>query len=398
MAVNDRIKSLDSIRGLAALTVVVHHCLLVFPAFYALQSGSGVEPGAGHRLLAFSPLHLGWAGTEAVILFFVLSGFVLALPFVSGREVVTSRFIAKRVCRIYLPYIVAVGASTAILLLFTFEETSGASQWFKDMWAVRPDWTGMLDIVAMGGRQTHNVDTAAWSLVHEMRASLIFPFLAYLIARLDWKVCLLGGFSLSIAGYAVSSPGGFESLWGTAFYLGFFVLGAVLALHRGAVSEWGRRLSERRGRALLVLSLAGGLYLWRWLVPIPAAANGFVVAWMVAGGSALLFAVVLGSGRLTAVLSVRPLQWLGRVSYSLYLTHTIVLLALVHSLDGALPLVVIAGIAPLVALPVAAAFYKAVESPSMALAAKVGSAPTPRKAARRADSFATRPRVEAAAP
>jgi peptidoglycan/LPS O-acetylase OafA/YrhL len=396
--VNDRIKSLDSLRGLAALTVVFHHCLLVFPAFYALQSGTGGEPGLGHRVLAHSPLHLGWAGTEAVIMFFVLSGFVLALPFVDGREVVTSRFIAKRVCRIYLPYIVAVGASTAVLFLFTFDRTAGASQWFNEMWAFRPDWGALLDTIAMGGRQTHNVDTAAWSLVHEMRASLLFPFLAYAIRRINWKLSLVGGFALSLTGYVVCSPGGFESLWGTAFYLGFFVVGAVLALHRAAVGEWGRTLGARRGFAPVVLSAAGSLYLWRWLAPHPAATNGFVVAWAVAVGSALLFSVVLGSGRLTSALSARPLQWLGRVSYSLYLTHTIVLLALVHALDGILPLAAIAAAAPLVALPVAAAFYRTVESPSMAVAAKVGAAPRPTTRAIRPSRLPALLEAEAVAP
>jgi peptidoglycan/LPS O-acetylase OafA/YrhL len=398
VAVNERIKSLDSIRGLAALTVVVHHCLLVFPAFYALQSGEGGRPGIVHKVLAHSPLHLGWAGTEAVILFFVLSGFVLALPFLDGRSVVTSRFIAKRACRIYLPYVAAVGISTAVLFLFTFESTPGTSQWFRDMWSFRPDGLALVDTIAMGGRQTHNVDTAAWSLVHEMRASLLFPLIAYAVGKLDWRLTLLGAFALSVTGYVVSTPGGFESFWGTAFYLGFFVLGAVLARHRAQVTEWARRVTRRPRVAPAVLAGVGFLYLWRWLVPIPAARNGFVVAWVVAVASAVLFAFVLASTRAAAALAHRSLQWLGKVSYSLYLTHTIVLLALIHGFAGVLPLGLIAALTPLVALPVAAAFYRMVEAPSMRLAGHVGAAPAPSGRAVRSRRLVRRAEPEPIAP
>ena len=93
-----RLHELDSLRGLAALSVVACHCLKV---------RSGVGFGWLLWLLDHTPLGIVRASHEAVIFFFVLSGFVLALPFLSG-PVRYRAFLAKRVCRIYLPYYAAL--------------------------------------------------------------------------------------------------------------------------------------------------------------------------------------------------------------------------------------------------------------------------------------------------
>jgi hypothetical protein len=80
-----RLPSLDGLRGVAALIVVVHHTLLTVPSLsvaYFLDGPAAVR-GSKAWWLSWTPLHLIWAGGEAVIVFFVLSGFVLALPYVN---------------------------------------------------------------------------------------------------------------------------------------------------------------------------------------------------------------------------------------------------------------------------------------------------------------------------
>jgi peptidoglycan/LPS O-acetylase OafA/YrhL len=77
-----RVTSLDGLRGLAAVVVLVHHALLAAPVFAAAYYGGSVADRVGGMAWAFiyTPLHLIWAGTEAVYLFFVLSGVVLTFP------------------------------------------------------------------------------------------------------------------------------------------------------------------------------------------------------------------------------------------------------------------------------------------------------------------------------
>ena len=68
IAPSHRFRSLDAFRGLAALIVVVHHVMLSVP--------EGLRGPLG-----FMESPLGMGGRFAVMLFFVLSGFVLSLPY-----------------------------------------------------------------------------------------------------------------------------------------------------------------------------------------------------------------------------------------------------------------------------------------------------------------------------
>src|SRR5258708_1451464 len=80
----DRIGSLDALRGLAALTVVVQHVLSTYGTIHSWDIAAE-QHQIGPFLATRTPLGIFYAGDAAVILFFTLSGFVLALPFLSGR-------------------------------------------------------------------------------------------------------------------------------------------------------------------------------------------------------------------------------------------------------------------------------------------------------------------------
>ena len=112
-----RYGALDGLRGLAAAVVVIHHCFLVSPSLslaVARVDTGQVEPWVWWT--TFTPLHLLWAGTEAVYVFFILSGFVLTLPFVGVWQPTWRAYYAKRFVRIYLP----VWASLVIALLLAW--------------------------------------------------------------------------------------------------------------------------------------------------------------------------------------------------------------------------------------------------------------------------------------
>src|ERR1039458_10316795 len=86
-----RIRSLDGLRGLAALVVLVHHALLASDSKLAILYSSPSHAqmpveGSLNWLVFYTPLHLFWAGPEFVAVFFVLSGLVLALPVIGKRK------------------------------------------------------------------------------------------------------------------------------------------------------------------------------------------------------------------------------------------------------------------------------------------------------------------------
>ena len=111
-----RLSSLDGLRGIAALIVVAHHASLLVPAISAayLTPGGGPVAGSVAWWFTYTPLKLLTAGPEAVIVFFVLSGFVLTLPLLSGRPFDWMAYYPRRIVRIGLPTLCSLLFAAAI--------------------------------------------------------------------------------------------------------------------------------------------------------------------------------------------------------------------------------------------------------------------------------------------
>lgn len=370
----NRLVVLDCIRGIAALVVVVHHCLLTQPAFsnfffsnWCTEAGSPVE-----QLMFHTPMRIVWDGYEAVTLFYVLSGLVLALPWVEGRPPTYLSYAVKRICRIYLPYCAAVGIAAMLnSTLNSYSTVPGLSLWVNDMTWTHPVYLHvLLDHAFMIGHY-NSVNGVIHSLIWEMRVSLLFPLLIIPIAR--WRMwgalwvavaltLLIGAIQFVYGGDGPAldlvQPGSvsgkigrfaLELQW-TAYYGYFFVLGSVLANYLGVL---------RRLRRISWLLLAAGLLTIQGHWSHLHAAQEF----MVAIGSALIIMSALPHGPIHAVLSHRWLRWVGRISYSLYLVHVPLLLAAVILLHNIMPMAAILIAVPFASLLVGWGFHEWVAEP-----------------------------------
>jgi peptidoglycan/LPS O-acetylase OafA/YrhL len=163
---------LDSLRGLAALIVVLHHLRLLWQ--------SDAEPSSS-TCRAFLDLVAPF-GAEAVMMFFVLSGFVLSLPAVNGRPQTYPTFITRRIFRIYVPYLAAL--AFAVAGAFWLHGGSFGSEWFSGSWPEPVNWhlVGQ-HILFLGNYDTDQFNPPIWSLVYEMRISLFFPLLCGFVLR-----------------------------------------------------------------------------------------------------------------------------------------------------------------------------------------------------------------------
>ena len=94
-------------------------------------------------------------------------------------------------------------------------------------------------------------------------------------------------------------------------------------------------------------------------------------------GALLLIVLCLQSLAARRFLGRPALLWLGKISYSLYLSHQIVLIALVHLLYEKLPIGVILLIVLIVSLPIAELLNRTVELPSSALGKRMVKAGSP---------------------
>ncbi len=355
-----RFATLDSVRGLASLAVVLNHCLNMYPIFDQAGGGQSMpRPGTALELILWSPLSLAWNGRGAVAIFFVLSGFVLALPWFRGRPPPYRMFVLRRFCRIYLPY--AAAAALAMLLAALVPAAPPISAWFDPNWREPVTGAVLVDhILMLGAHNTFN--NAVWSLNHEMRISLLFPLLLLPL------LChgLAGGMIAALALYGTAGAITYFAGWtgapaeitATIRFSMFFVLGAMLA--RSAA-----RLHTAGPGHVAWIALAAGLFcLWYSVEPA-----------VMAIGSVLIIAAAILPGRIQKILVWPSLRVLGQVSYSLYLTHLLVLLSAVHLLNGLLPLTVIVAGAFLASFPTAYMFHRCIEAPADRLGRRWGTEP-----------------------
>ena len=363
-----RIASLDAVRGVAAVIVMIHHMLAALPEF-GTPSGQWVV-----ELLKTWPLRLIWGGEEAVVVFFVLSGFVLAQPFLMGVHPIWAHFACRRFLRLYPSYLAALSLAAIAAIALSSYHLEGMSDHFNGAWNHRISGTEVLR-GALFLSDSRPINTAFWSLVVEMHISLIFPFLFAITLRLGPVAAPVGAALLGVAVVAYSPlVASFGETWGmiillplkSAYFIFPFVLGILLAAYRARI---GALLSgpwrDVRG-ALCILGLG--------LLGLDGRLPYALGAMAVALGITLVLSVMLSSDWVEQAARVPALQWLGQVSYSLYLCHATVIHALFYGLHNRLPFGAIMALIPPVALAVAWLLWAVVERPSIAWSRRVGMA------------------------
>ena len=355
------VSAFDTVRGLAALSVVLSH---YFNAYNIPTHSAAVK-----QAWTYSPLHIVWDGFAAVSLFYVLSGLVLSMkhfretkrPDLSQYPL--PQYLASRVFRIWPPYLAIFILSYALRRWVGFYDGATiphANAWLFSTWGnVIP-----LGQLSVEGLLLHFGDyllvPQGWTLPIELTISFLVPLGIWLASRsTGWLIF----FTLLVVGPL-----------GGMYFIFHFAVGILLAKYYSEIRDW---LTPRRGWKAVALLAGLLLYTFRYTLPayfrweLPEYAP-----WIVTGlGSALLLTVVIGSESARTFLSLSWLRFLGRVSFSIYLVHFLVLIVLtprlfqiLHAPASAMLPAWWLGLVFTVAmtLALAALNYRFVEVPSMA--------------------------------
>ncbi len=352
-----RIEGLDALRGLAALVVFNSHAILCL----------GRRPPWLDRLLE-TPLNLFLLGGHAAVLFFfLLSGFVLFLPWTrdgAGRPYLP--YLVKRVCRIYLPYLAGVAVvACAYAVFFRPRPLPGISPYFSWSPMSSADFWHLLGqhILFLGSFHRERWNSSTWTLAEEMRISLVFPFLAALLVRIRWRSMLLAAILSSAAVSLGVRILHHRFPLETLHYAAIFGLGAILAAHRGALVQAWRRLGNTAQTLLALVSLLVAAYSPQGTARWPEEASD----WILALPLAVFLVSALAETWFTRALEHRHMQALGRISYSFYLLHVPCLYVAIELLWNHLPPAAVFALALLATLASASLFYRLVEVPAMQL-------------------------------
>lgn len=347
-----RIYSLDSLRGIAAFSVLLYHCYLVsFLVKSSINNALETLSFPARTILSLS-INLFTSGHSAVILFFVLSGFVLTISIVTRKQSYKT-FILKRIFRIYPILFISIIMSYLLHLLIGHNPIPNyvQPQWYQYYVAgpIQITISDLLGHVALTGiRPGHSfLNSPIWSLVHEMRISLIFPLLVLLLS-MDKKLAMfiVLGFFLSIAGEMVSNflimakyvqtvyivilETPLYSMLQTLYYLVFFLMGIALALKREKIHFLINRMPEAAKFISVIIAVI-------FLIYFDSVTTSFV-DYLRGIGAVMLIAFAYSWERFKTGLSMPLFAWLGKISYSLYIFHWLVIYTVFELWGNSLPL------------------------------------------------------------
>jgi len=319
---------LDSLRGLAAFAVVCGHLLLSFyPGLPGLTSAS--DPPTG--IVGLLRLNSLVMGRLPVMVFFVLSGFVLSYSFfINGRASSLTSAATRRYFRLAVPVL------TSLLFVFLLIKVHAMHQAEASALRDVPPKTAEHNEGWLTRYYVPNV-----SLKQTIRQALFETFFAYdedkSLNSALWTMSIeLQGSFLVYASLALF--GGLKQRWLIlgAIALMLFMRGEMFLECFMAGMALATLYAKRRGAALVPIWLAvpallAGIFFGAQtealhMRGIPSFFRGADV-W-VSFGAILIVASVVFSAVIKRILELQPIHFLGRISFSLYLIH----LPLIYSL------------------------------------------------------------------
>jgi peptidoglycan/LPS O-acetylase OafA/YrhL len=346
-----RLLFIDGLRGVAAIAVLLFHI--------ATSDFFHHSPGILNPLNRLF-LRSGYLGVE---IFFVISGFVIAYALRNARidRRFTFTFLIRRSLRLDPPYWATIAATILVGALLTrfFHATT---------YGLPSGSTVVAHVFYLQGiLGKPQILVVFWTLCYEIQFYLFYLLLQGLVQKLmpravvaarALQILLLLTGAASFAAFLFHpSAGPWAYNWWFLFALGASISREMLAL----------RLHISPIAAALVFALAV-------VTRHPEPAAGALTA--------LALIAAFRFNGLCTWLSNRPIQYLGRISYSLYLTHTLVLqflTSLFLHLHAAPLFYSIPAYLLMLAIPLLAAegFYQLVEKPSHRWATTYGRSARP---------------------
>ena len=308
---HQRIEYLDSVRGIAAMMVVIYHFIgWRWPDYTKYHAASMVFNGA-----------------DAVSFFFVLSGFVLSYKYLhSDRSMQTPNFIYKRVLRLYPAYIVTVLINylywnRAIIL------DGQLTILLQDM-LVDNDQKLWQELTMV--KLNHKFYIPGWTLAVEMIFSLLMPLFVFIARKNINIIWLLLPITLLVGGHHI-----------TMFTM-HFALGVLLAYYYPRIVEFDFKNSKYYPFRYPLLAAVFFLFSIRHIRRIwPFGEEYDRFAKMIhldmfhytGIASALILIWFVNTPRIQRFLT-RPI-WLfiGKISYSLYLCHWLLVVFAMNNWD-----------------------------------------------------------------
>lgn len=295
-----RLQALDGWRGLACLIVAIHH----LPVPHALYHQSWLQNGA-----------------PMLELFFLISGFVISLVFAEMAQTPrgAAAFIVRVFGRLWPIHVVMLMALVVLALIRSvFAEHGG----FSDQMTLEALGAQLLLIQTWVGLGL-SWNYPAWTLSAELAAYLLFAFLMLITRSRAGQIAGASAIAI-LAGIIFLGELGPRDHYNvisvaravTGFFIGFLLREVWRGAHLR--SAW-------LATPLEIAALIG--VVWAMSARLDGAA--YFLNYAIFGFTVLVFAN--DRGLVSRLMTWPPLQWLGKVSFSIYMVHGVIVLYLVQA-------------------------------------------------------------------
>ena len=315
-----RFLSMEGLRGAAVILVFfVHYCTLLEPLIPATTAGAGWFIGLRE---------LGNAGVD---LFFVLSGFLIYRSCLA-RPLQARNYASRRIERIYPTFLVVLAIYVALMLAGVGENRI-PDDFQKGAFAILQNvllLPGILNI--------EPIVTVAWSLSYEAFFYIVSPCLVALLRMRRWQIqarlLFLTVLAMSILILRIN-----DISWN--FRLIMFIAGMII--HEVSLIDTKNTRFSWLADIVAVLGTVVALLMFTVLGRNRAISEGtlfdawpaylkFVILFFAFGY--LTYRCLFTSGLAQRAFEAAPLRWLGNMSYSYYLAHSLAL-HIIFALIGA---------------------------------------------------------------
>jgi peptidoglycan/LPS O-acetylase OafA/YrhL len=324
----EKITYLDGLRGIAAVNVMIMHFFIVLvPAIiYGNQTPSHL--GNLEPIFFGTPLGLIGAGNFSVCIFFVLSGYVLTQKYfrMKKNSVIISGAL-RRYIRLLIPVLAAIIlsfllSSAGLFHYYTktvmISANSNPANYWINYWTFTPNIAGAIIQATwgsffVGGDIYYN--PVLWTMTIEFYGSMLVFAMALLFGsrRSRWT------FYLALA-----------VIFFNSYYLAFIIGMALADMFTNKA-----QIFETSNKTILSIILILGLFFGSY--PVSTVTNDSLYGFLNNGffqipkmtyhiaGAVMIMYVLLNSQWLQKVFSSPVAVFLGKISYSLYLVHFLVI-------------------------------------------------------------------------
>lgn len=302
-----RIEAVDGLRGIAILMVIFHHVYKGAVSAF-ISEMFGVHPWLANQ------------GFLGVGVFFVLSGFVLALPFADGKRTISSR---SDVSKFYIARATRLYPLFAFIAFLSFAITLHAGN---------PQATALILSLTTLNMFSYEhflpaINVPLWSLSLEIWFCILFPFIYLAMQRFGVLKVLLCISAVALAvrcyGALIEYPNALlnpvkDSVFARAddFAIGMAV---AIAYSRGILPKLGLG-STIAGVGLIQLAAIG----WDVQSSIRPAV-GLLNIPLQLGVAIILVSALNENGFTKSLLTASPLKLLGAMCFSIYVWHGLVM-------------------------------------------------------------------------